>query len=75
MVVMIFHHTPPIYTMSLAGGMLCFRHVTQTFCSIIFAPVVYFMVGFSTADSGFRFFTFMVVGMQLTQLLAVMLQP
>ncbi|CAM9749661.1 unnamed protein product, partial [Ectocarpus fasciculatus] len=29
--------------------------------SIIFAPVVYFLVGFSTSDNGARFFTFMVI--------------
>ncbi|CAM9674100.1 unnamed protein product, partial [Scytosiphon promiscuus] len=28
-------------------------------CSILFAPVVYFMAGFSTSDSGTRFLTFM----------------
>ena len=44
------------------GGLFCIRRTTQAFCSIIFAPVVYFMVGFSTADSRFRFFTFIVTG-------------
>ena len=34
----------------------------QVFCGIIFAPVVYFMVGLSTANSGGRFFTFMAIG-------------
>ncbi|CAM9975163.1 unnamed protein product [Scytosiphon promiscuus] len=32
-------------------------------CSIIFAPVVYFMTGLSTSNSGSRFFTFMVIVM------------
>lgn len=53
---------------------LCFRHAVQTICSIIFAPVVYFMVGFSTADSGFRFFTFMVTGNGLEYFWFVILQ-
>eukprot|EP00904_Undaria_pinnatifida_P014208 jgi/Undpi1/9918/HiC_scaffold_28.g12372.m1 len=31
------------------------------FCSVIFAPVVYFMAGFSPSGNGGRFFTFMVI--------------
>ena len=34
----------------------------QVFYFIIFAPVIYFLVGFSTAGDGGRFFTFMVLG-------------
>lgn len=34
----------------------------QVFCSVIFAPVVYFMVGFSPDGNGWRFFTFMLIG-------------
>eukprot|EP00752_Nemacystus_decipiens_P004290 g3919.t1 len=30
-------------------------------CSIIFAPIVYFLTGFSTSNNGGRFFTFMVI--------------
>ncbi|CAM9790102.1 unnamed protein product, partial [Ectocarpus sp. 12 AP-2014] len=30
-------------------------------CSLVFAPVIYFIVGFSTSDNGARFFTFMVI--------------
>ena len=47
------------------GGILSsIEHVyaMQVFCSVIFAPVVYFMVGFSPSGHGWRFFTFMVVG-------------
>lgn len=40
------------------SSVVCF----QVLCSMIFAPVVYFMVGFSTSNNGGRFFTFMVIG-------------
>ncbi len=34
----------------------------QVISSIIFSPVVYFLVGFSTSNNGGRFFIFMAVG-------------
>lgn len=34
----------------------------QVIQAIIFSPILYFMAGFSSADNGGRFFTFMVVG-------------
>lgn len=35
---------------------------SQIACSILFAPVVYFLAGFSSSNSGWNFFTFMVIG-------------
>ena len=34
----------------------------QAICSVLLAPIVYFLVGFSTSNNGYRFFVFMVVG-------------
>lgn len=43
--------------------------------AVVFAPIVYFLAGFSTSDDGMRFFTFMVLGEMLKHAVLCSLYP
>lgn len=41
----------------------------QALCSMLFAPVVYFLSGFSSSNNGWNFFTFMIIGVNTSRYL------